>query len=377
MNLIDRSKRKVVNYLFDHPTQKSILKHTYYVLITALSALIFSFGFKCFIQPNYSVLPCYINGMSGDNAANYLKSTLLTISSCSASGTSQVIVKIFELCGLSWIKNNPTNNEILFWIFYAALNVPLIIFSFCKIGKKFSIYTVINVVFVSVFGLILPNTKETDLINQVANFVFEQPIARILFASLTTGVAACLAYSIDSTTGGMDILAFYYGEKKSKQIGVYSASFNIVVVFIYCIISTIPGGNIYASSVDISGIEGAVQAITPSLAIVMFMYTGFYMVFNSMVVNTINVFNKKECVEIITKNENLSQAIIANVPHGCTIIEGKGGYSGDKKYLIYMTVRKHEAKVVIRICKKADPNCFINEFPLNQVYGRFFRKPIE
>lgn len=101
------------------------------------------------------------------------------------------------------------------------------------------------------------------------------------------------------------------------------------------------------------------------------------MVFNSMVVNTINVFNKKECVEIITKNENLSQAIIANVPHGCTIIEGKGGYSGDKKYLIYMTVRKHEAKVVIRICKKADPNCFINEFPLNQVYGRFFRKPIE
>lgn len=376
MNLFDRSKRKVVNYLFDHPNQKSILKHTYYVFITALSALIFSFGFKCFIQPNYSVLPCYVKGI-GDNAADYLKSTLLTISSCSASGTSQIIVKIFELCGLSWIKNNPTNNEILFWIFYAALNVPLIIFSFCKIGKKFSIYTVINVIFVSLFGLILPNSKDTDLINQVANFVFEQPIARILFASLTTGVAACLAYSIDSTTGGIDILAFYYGEKKSKQIGVYSASFNIVVVFVYCVISTIPGGNIYASNVDISGIEGAVQAITPSLAIVMFMYTGFYMVFNSMVVNTINVFNKKECVEIITKNENLSQAIIANVPHGCTIIEGKGGYSGDKKYLIYMTVRKHEAKVVIRICKKADPDCFINEFPLNQVYGRFFRKPIE
>ncbi len=379
MNLFARVKKKVVNYLFDHPRQKLVARHTYYIIITVLSAFIFSFGFKCFIQPNYSVLPAYIAGTSGtaDATNAYLQSTLVTLPSVSASGTSQVIGKIFGLCGLEWIKNNPTNTEILFWVFYAVINVPLLIFAWFKIGKRFTVYTLLNVIAVSVFGIILPNSSSSDLINQVANYVFEQPVARILFGALTTGVAASLAYQIDTSTGGVDVIAFYFGEKKSKQIGVYSASFNVVVALVYCFVSTFSGGNIYPSGADVEGISGAVTAIAPSLAIVMFFYTGFYMVFNSVVVNTINVFNKKECVEIITSNENLSQAIMANLPHGCTIIEGKGGYSGDKKYLIYMTVRKKEAKVVINVCKKADPNCFINEFPLSQVYGKFFRKPIE
>ena len=57
MNRIVRFKRKVVNYLFDHPTQKKVLKHSYYIIVTIISAFIFSVGFKAFIGPNYAELP--------------------------------------------------------------------------------------------------------------------------------------------------------------------------------------------------------------------------------------------------------------------------------------------------------------------------------
>ena len=370
MNRIVRFKRKVVNYLFDHPTQKKVLKHSYYIIITIISAFIFSVGFKAFIGPNYAELPKYQSLISSEE--NF--TVLCTLASCGGSGISQIICKIFELAGWQWLVN-PTNREILFWIIYFCVNVPLFVLGITRIGKKFTIYSVLNVGFVSLFGILLPNSKSTDFINQIANYVFEEPIARIVFASLTTGTSSSLAYLIDSTAGGIDILAFYFGERKSKQVGGYTAGLNFIVITIFCIVSTISGGIIKPHGATLN--PNDISAIEPALAVIMFLYTGLYMVLTSLVVNVINVFNKKECLQIITSNINLSQAILANIPHGCTIIDAKGGYSEEKKYLIYMTVRKNEAKKVIYICKKADPNCFINEFPLNQIHGKFFRKPIE
>ncbi len=370
MNKLKRFKRKVVNYLFDHPHQKSILKHTYYVILTTLSAIVFSIGFKAFIAPNYAVLPKYQEILA--TTENF--TVLCTLASCGGSGISQILCKFLELLGWNWL-NNPTNREILFWIIYLIVNVPLILLGLFKIGKKFTVYTILNVALVTLFGIFLPNSKPTDFINQIANYVFEEPIARIFFASLTTGTASSLAYLIDSTAGGLDILAFYFGERKSKQIGGYTAGLNIIVIILFCLVSTISGGIVKPHGATLN--PNDVSAIEPSLAVIMFLYTGLYMVLCSIVVNTINVSNKKECVQIITSNKNLSQAILANIPHGCTIIDAKGGYSEEKKYLIYMTVRKNEAKKVIFICKQADPKCFINEFPIYQVYGNFFRKPIE
>jgi len=358
-------KKKIVNFMFDHPVAKGISKHTIYIIITIISAFIFSFGFKAFINPNYTVLSNY-------DPTN--ETIIVALASCGGSGLSQTLVKICALCNFTWL-SDATNREIMFWVFYFAINIPLMIFSWFKLGKLFTLYTGLNVVFVTLFGILIPNSSADDFINQIANYVFLEPVARVLFSSVTTGVAASLAYLIDSTAGGIDILAFYFGEKKSRQVGFYTASLNLIIIIIYCVISTCSGGIILPSGSSQN--SNALVAIAPSLALIMVLYTGFYMILNALVVNIINVHNKKECVQIITDNINLSQAILANIPHGCTIFEGVGGYSGGKKYLIYMTVRKNEAKKVIRICQEADNKCFINEFPLSQVYGRFFRKPIE
>lgn len=368
MIAIKRLAKKVINFLFDHPRLRTTVKHSYYIIITLFSAFVFSVGFKCFIGPNFVVLPSYQQALSSGN-----NTVLTTLASCGGSGMSQIICKIFELAGASWL-NEPLNREILFWICYFAVNIPLFILGFLRIGKRFTIYSILNVLCVTIFGIILPNGSADDFINQIANYVFTQPIARVIFASITTGIASSTAYLIDTTAGGIDILAFYLGEKKSKQLGGFSAGLNCIVVFFFCLTSTFSGG-IIASVNDVTATS--LNAIEPSLAVIMFMYTVLYMLFTSFVVNTINIFNKKECLQVITNNQNLSEVILANLPHGCTIIDAKGGYSHENKYLIYMTVRKNEAKKVIHVCRKADPSCFINEFPLNQVYGKFFRKPIE
>ena len=360
MKEIQKVKKKTVNFLFDHPLLKNTMKNSYMVLITIISALIFSFGFKCFIAPNYEVFNPEITS-----------STVVQLASCGASGLSQSFVTLLKLFGIEWIRSGE-NQYIMNFVFYFVINIPLCVLGWLKIGKKFTLYTILNVVLVTVFGIILPTGSKSDFINEIALSIFDQPVARVLFGALCTAISSALAYSIDTSAGGTDIIAYYISERKSRPIGKFSAILNFIVVMIFTVLSVIPGG-----IVGKIGSGDSIVAVSISTAFIILLYTFLYMIVVTLIVDTVNIQNKKENVQIITKNVNLSNVILANIPHGCTILEAKGGYTGEKLYIIYMTVRKNEAKKVVNVCKKADPNCFINEIPMDQVYGKFFRKPIE
>ncbi len=358
MYYFKKFKKKVIDYFFDHPHQKTIANDIYIILVTVVGALVFSFGFKTFIQPNYEAF-------SDQSIAND-PTAIKSLASCGASGISQSVLQIFKLCGFDFIKD-PFNQYITNFVAYFIINLPLLIFGFFKVGKKFAIITLFNVLCVTLFGIILPN-NEGDFITQISEYVYLQPVARILFAGMCTGFASATSYMIDSTAGGTDIIAYYISEKKSMGVGKWSAILNFFVVLTFTILSTLSGGLV--NGVDFTPIK-------PATAVIILLYTFLYMVITTIVVDNINVFNKKLNIQITTRNENLSQVIIANIPHGCTIVKGSGGFTGKDIYIISITVRKNEYKKVVKIAKQADPNCFINVLVNEQVYGKFFRKPIK
>lgn len=357
-------KKKTINYLYDHPIQKEILNNAKYLIITIISAFIFAFGFKCFIQPNYDAV-----AQIGEASENFVQNLeIKTLASCGASGISQIIISILKICGATYLTDNFYLN-LTYWAIYVALNVPLFFLGFFKVGKKFAIYTLINVALTFVFGILLPNSSPDDIINKITYALGTDVFARVAFGALSTGIASSLAYIINSTAGGIDIIAFYIGERKGVTIGKWSALINVVVVGTFSILSTIP--------VEAEFVAHEMGNVAVSTAFVIFIYMVFYMILTSVVVDTLNTKNKKVELQIFTQNENLSQIIIANIPHGCTIIPGKGGYTGNNVFVIYVSVSKREAKQVVKVCREADPKCFINVLPMNQVFGRFFKNPIE
>ena len=353
-------KKNIKNYLFDHPILNSIIKNSYMVFITALSGIVFAFGFNCFIQPNFQAIDPSI--------AN--EATIKHLASCGASGISQSLATILKLCGFEFMSSD-INYNIVYWCFYLLVNIPLFFLGFFKVGKKFAIYSLLNVIFASIFGILIKSDDPNNIINLISAKMATETVARVLFAGMCTGIAAALAYIIDTTAGGTDIIAFYISERKSVQIGKWSAFLNLIVVTVYSILSVLP---LNEKLFPDSGGLGRVEVPT---AIIIFLFTILYMIVVSLVVDTINTTNKKYEMKIITPNYNLSQAIIAAIPHGCTIIQGKGGYSGKDLFIIDIAVRKSEVKKVIRITKEIDPSVFINVVPMEQVYGKFFSKPIQ
>ena len=102
-----------------------------------------------------------------------------------------------------------------------------------------------------------------------------------------------------------------------------------------------------------------------------------YLFVANLIIDAINLRNKKIQVQIVTNSEYLVPVLIANFPHGATVVNGEGAYTHAPKKVIYMVVSSSQVKSVVNLARKVDHHAFIMITPLTQVYGNFFIKPVE
>ena len=336
MKKSDRFKKKWINYKYDHIKFFNGLDFTRSALYVIAAAFIYAFAFYCFITP--AVV----------NHATVEGSSIIT---GGVGGITQTLTLAFELAGI------PADPYLFQSIGYFAFNVPILIFAYFKVGKKFAILSVINVGMSSAFIQVL---NQWDLAKQVALAISNEHLARVLFGGVLVGISSALAYRASASAGGIDVFSYYFALRKSTNVGKYSASINSSIVFLYTILT-------------IAINKGALVQV----ALLGFMYSIVYLLVNMLVVDFINTRNKKVQLQIITNREDMSYILISNFPHSTTIVNAKGGYSGQEKKIIYMTVSSSEVKKVVYIVRKVDEHSFISVTSLVQAYGNFFIKPIE
>lgn len=333
--------KRIVDFLYDHYLLKQTLEVFKYLFFAISAALIFAIGFTAFITPQ--------NGSS------------FTIATGGVSGISQIIAKILLLCGIE-VKNN-----IIQSIFYTVLNVPLVIFAFFFIGKKFTIFTTVNVVATSLFIALF--SKDGGAAMQLASIktggtagdlFLDSILIRIILAAICTGVSSALAFVGNISCGGIDIITYYLGMKTNTQLGRYNAIINGFIFSTYsllCVVST--------------------EEYSIGYAFYSIFFSFLYSLIVALVIDLINLKNKKVRIEVITTVKNMGDILISNFPHGATMEHAQGVYSKEDKYIILMTVSSNEYKKVMAIAKKVDPYSFVSVFLVSKVYGNFYSKPVE
>lgn len=353
MYYVKRAKQLITNYLFDHPIQKETIEIIKVSLITVISSFVFAFGFNTFTNPNFSAI------------ANTDGIQIHQLASCGASGLSQSILRILKICNIQWLTNENYANMV-YWCFYFIVNIPLLILAWCKIGKRFCIFTAINIACASMFGILLKSNDPEFFVNKVSAIFINQPLSRVLFAGICTGISTGLAFTVETCPGGTDVISYYISEKKSLLVGKYGLMINLVVVTLFSILSVIPLNDTFNDN-----------GVSIPIAFSVFIYTCIYAFINSQTTDKINTSNLKVQCQIITTEKNLPNSLIAALPHSCTILNGYGGYSLEGKYIILIAVRKKEIPLIRHVCKVEDPKSFVDVIPLDNVYGKFYRKKIK
>ena len=348
MKKSERIKKKINNYLFDHYKLRVALSHGVSLLYAIVASFIFAFGFTAFISP------AIVDGVEG-----------LHIATGGVSGVSQTIALILSAShALDGISGDTVSTVIS--IAYFVINVPICIFAFINIGKRFAIYTAINVGLSSLFLFLLshPEVSHIEIAKLIAqnHMVYEHELVRVLFGSVAVGLSSSLAYLGDISCGGIDVFSYYFALRKSTSIGKYGIMINGVIVTTYSLLLVIFS--------RMSG--GAWES-----GIIAFFFSIMYLFVVNVIIDAINLRNKKMQIQIITNSDYLAPVLIANFPHGATVVNGEGAYSHTQRKIIYMVVSSSQVKSVIALCKRVDSHAFITVTALVQVYGNFFIKPVE
>lgn len=330
-------KKKVNSFAYQHIWLRYVLDYLFPIIATAFSSLIFVFGMVVFLEP----------ALLGAETAD-----IPAMVSGGSSGAAQVI----KLIIFSFAKINPKHERIILSSLYFAINIPLLVLAFKGVGKRFALFTLLNVGLV----FLLTNVIKAKFLLDLALFVNEHGnmLTRALFAGLCTGLSSAIAYKIDSSAGGFDIISFYISAKKSTLAGKYGMIINGIVVISFGVVSGIANHNF---AIAMGGI----------------MFSFVYLLTVMMVIDVINIRNKKAQIQITTSNKDLQKLLISNIPHGATVVDAKGAFTESERYIIYMVVSTTEIKHAVDVIRALDPHSFVVVNSLQGVYGNFHMKPIK
>jgi len=331
---------KTESFLYNHIWLKTTLEYLNTTIATIVSAIIFAFGITVFVAPLSSTgLHQFVTG--------------------GASGMAQVIELFINL-----IVPATKNYSFIYSIAFVCVNVPIAILGFKGIGIRFSAFTVLNVLLVALFAYLLKNVPAlVNGVNKLAVYISDNGggfLSRAIFGGVCTGLSSAIAFKVETSTGGIDVVSYYFALKKSTSVGKYSVLINGIVIVLYT-------GLLMIST------KGANWEV--SLACLL--YSVIYMLVAMLIVDTINTRNKKVQLRIITKNADLVPYLIAQVPHTATTVQGKGAFTGEDRTIVYMVIQSVELKKTLRIIRELDKDAFISVMNLQQVYGKFFIKPIK
>ncbi|WP_408010669.1 YitT family protein [Pseudalkalibacillus sp. A8] len=225
----------------------------------------------------------------------------------------------------------PASTGILLFI----LNIPVAILGWMKVGKSFTIYSVISVVATTFFLEIIPIKVISEDI--LLNAVFGGVIAAI-------GIGFTLKWG--ASTGGMDIIAMVLSRMKDRPIGIYFFTLNAAII--------LTAGLLY-------GWEKA-------------LYTLVTLYVTSRVIDVIHTRHEKLTAMIITKKgKEIQQAIHQKMVRGITKIPAKGGFTDEDKELLIIVVTRYELYDLEQAIKEVDPHAFTNIVNTTGIFG-FFRQ---
>lgn len=219
---------------------------------------------------------------------------------------------------------------------YLALNAVPVYVSFRYIGRKFTLYTLLMVALSSVLTDLVPDITFTDDI-----------LLCSIFGGIINGFAISCCLRADATSGGTDIIAIYFSERRGTDM------WNKILLMNVCVLA----------------VAGMLFGWEASLYSIIFQFA------STQVLNLLYRRYQKVTMLIITeKPDDLYDAVRTLTNHDATIIDGTGCYSGARKTILYTVISADESGTLTREIKRRDPAAFVNILQSKGILGRFFTR---
>lgn len=222
-------------------------------------------------------------------------------------------------------------------IYYAA-NVPLFLWAYKSIGKKFFVKTVVSVTIMSAILSMFPT-----------HLVVEDQLTSCIIGGIVSGAGVGVILRMGGSGGGMDIVGMVLTKKKQNySVGKVNLVINM---------------GLYLTCLFLFDIETVIYSM---------IYSAVY----SVAIDKIHIQNINVEVNVITKvnSPEMEREVFDVIGRGITKWQAVGAYTHEESQLLFITLSKYEVNQLKAIVRKYDPQAFIVVNEGVQVDGHFIKK---
>jgi len=235
------------------------------------------------------------------------------------------------LSGVAIVIGYLTNGNI--GILYFLLNLPLIVWGWFVIGKRFIVLSILSVLATSWFLQLVPQQQP----------IVADPLIASVFGGVLIGIGTGISLRSGGSTGGFDIVGSIVTRKRDFPLGSLLFALNGLVVL------------------SLGYIESWDLALSSMLSIFV----------AGKVVDSIHVRHIKITAFIITNRSKEIAARLLKVPRGVTIVKTQGAFTNKEKDMLMTVTTRYELAELKKNIREIDPKAFVNIVETVEVIGEF------
>lgn len=219
-----------------------------------------------------------------------------------------------------------------------AFNIPLFIAGVVVLGKKFGIKSFIGTITLP-FIVLLTNSwgPWTD-----------NPLLGALFGGIVVGLGIGLVFKGNASTGGTDLLAQIITKYTDISLGT--------------------------SVLLIDGIIAISAAIVFDLEKGLYALIGLYVTTKTIDIIQLGLSQSKMVYIITMKQDEVRDAIYAEIDRGVTKLPAIGGYTREARPVLMVVVYQTEFTKLKQLIKNVDPSAFVIVSDAYEVLGEGFKR---
>ena len=219
------------------------------------------------------------------------------------------------------------------------LNIPLFIFAYIKLGKKFFVRAIIGTFLLSIFINIFENFRPLT----------NDKILACLYGGILVGIGSALILKVNASTGGSDLVSQIMKKFKPE---IHSSTTIILIDAIVVGINVI---------------------VFRQIEIALYSAIAIFIMGKTIDVILEGIYFTKMIYIVSEKYEKIAEAITKEVHRGTTGIYAKGMYTDKEKMLLLCIVGRKEVTAVRKIVNAQDPNAFLIISNAREVFGKGFK----
>lgn len=289
-----------------------------------------------------------------------------------------IIGSVFFAMGYSWFlvpyKIAPGGigglSQILYHLFHLPIgismimfNVPLFIFSFFFMGKRFGARSLFGMFSTSILtdvlsfenlhnlGIIKDLTPYTFTIGKNTFYAMLAPTDIYLSAiagSVLLGIGLGIIFRFKGSTGGTDIPVAFLKQKTGVSIGMGYWIVETVIIF-------------------------TIGIVFKDLKLIIWGYVNLFITSKITDLTSEGLPYVKGVYIISEKTEEIKELIYDKINRGVTYIKAEGGYTGKPYNMLFCAMNRRQVAMIRDIVKDIDPHAFVLLTDVYDVMGYGFR----